>query len=58
MKFDIPLNFTVQADSEKEAEERIKVLMRSLMRTDGQDLGIVDWEFFEFIHTENETPIT
>lgn len=49
MTFDIPINFKIEADSEKEAEDRIINLLKSVMKTDGNELGILDWEFFEFL---------
>jgi len=52
MKFDIPVNFTIEADSEKEAEERLTSLLKSVMITDGQELGINKWEFMKFISND------
>jgi len=52
MTFDIPINFKIRADSEKEAELRLSQLLQGVMRSDGNDIGITDWEFFEFIPHE------
>lgn len=54
LKWDIPINFTVVAASEEEAEALVqKVIKRSILRY-GLG-GIVDYEFFEFVSQEERS---
>lgn len=47
-KFDIPINITVLAGSEQEAEKLVQAWLNFSSRISGPDYFIQDWEYFEF----------
>lgn len=49
MKFDIPVNFTVEAKDEKTAIEELMWFIKTAVFTIGKEDEIVDYELFEFI---------
>lgn len=56
MKWDIPINFTVVAKTEQQAEHMVKHMIRRSIRRYG--LGeLIDFDFFEFIGSD-EDPCT
>ena len=49
MKFDIPINFTVEAKDEAAAIEELLSFIKTAVFTVGKEEDIVDYELFEFI---------
>lgn len=45
MIFNIPVNFEINADSEKEAKQRLQNTMQYLMRVERHELGLENWEY-------------
>ena len=54
LPFDIQVNFTVRAKTEKDAEELVSEFLKYATLTMGQP-DIVDYEFVEFIPTMDAT---
>jgi len=48
MKFDIPINFTIEAPTEAHAEAMITQLLKKGIRRHGLD-NIIHYDFFEFL---------
>lgn len=47
MIFDIPVNFEINADSEKEAKQRLQKIFQYLMRVERRELGLENWEYIK-----------
>ena len=48
MKFDIPINFTIEAPTEAHAEAMITQLLKKGIRRHGLE-NIIEYDFFEFL---------
>ena len=51
MKFDIPINFTVEADDEEMAEYLLRDMLKRMVRRYGL-FDLIQYENFEFIVAE------
>ena len=51
MKFDIPINFTVEADDEEMAEYLLRDMLKRMIRRYGL-FDLIQYENFEFIVAE------
>lgn len=49
MIFELPVNITVEASTEQEAEQQLWEFLKYSKNHCGQSYGFVDWEFFEFL---------
>jgi hypothetical protein len=48
MKFDLPVNFKIEAKDEKDAEVQLNKLLRKAVRRYGLE-EVLDYEYFEFL---------
>lgn len=53
MLFDIPINIKVEATNEFKAEELVFDFLKKAMKEFGNEQGITDWQYFEFIAKES-----
>lgn len=49
MKFDIPINVSVLANNETQAERRVLVFLVKAIKEFGVEHSVTDFEYFEFI---------
>ena len=50
-KFDIPINISILAKDEKEAEQKVMTYLRNAGRIVG-DPDLIDYELFEFVSND------
>lgn len=49
MRFNIPIQLTVEAKNERAAEQQVIRYLRAADIETASENGILDWEFFEFL---------
>lgn len=49
MKFDIPINISVEAKTEEKAEQFVFDFLKMATKEFGVEQKIINWEYFEFL---------
>lgn len=55
MMYDIPINITIEADSEELAEQQLWDFFKYSKLHCGREHGFIDWESFEFLDSDENT---
>ena len=53
MKFDIPINISVETTTEEKAEKFVFDFLKMATKEFGVEQKIVDWQYFEFLEKES-----
>ena len=56
MKYDIPINISVEATTEEKAEKFVFDFLKMATKEFGVEQKIVDWQYFEFLEKESSCP--
>ena len=56
MKYDIPINISVEAKTEEKAEQFVFDFLKMATKEFGVEQKIVDWQYFEFLEKESSCP--
>jgi len=49
MSFDIPINISINAENESQAEEKVSQLLNQLIQKPALERAINGWDFLEFV---------
>ena len=53
MKYDIPINISVEAKTEEKAEQFVFDFLKMATKEFGVEQKIINWEYFEFVPKES-----
>ena len=53
MKYDIPINISVEAKTEEKAEQFVFDFLKMATKEFGVEQKIINWEYFEFVSKES-----